>query len=46
MRKGKRVRPRMVRLMVALSALSVLALIVMVAGRTPVLRRYIDSGPR
>ena len=43
MRKGKRVGPRMVRLMVALS---VLAMIVMVAGRTPVLRRYIGSEPR
>ncbi|CNG54219.1 Uncharacterised protein [Mycobacterium tuberculosis] len=43
MRKGKRVGPRMVRMMVALS---VLALIVMVAGRAPVLRRYLNSEPR
>lgn len=46
MKKAKRVRPRMVRPMVALSALSALALIVMVAGRTPMVRRYVNSEPR
>lgn len=43
MRKEKRVGPRMIRMMMALS---VLALIIMMAGRMPVLRRYIGSEPR